>query len=138
MQRLIKMEPINRREIVKLLGLGAVVGTSAVFLPHAGMAEAKAIDEAINKAAGGRKTALVPTTAPKPNNFTISRRFIGSIFIKRCIYTSSIYLKSYYLNFLYSLQNLQKSCLKKLILFCWKNNFLPYINFIWFLGKFGI
>jgi hypothetical protein len=33
---------------------------------------------------------------------------------------------------------LQKSCLKKLILFCWKNNFLPYINFIWFLGKFGI
>jgi len=77
MQRLIKMEPINRREIVKLLGLGAVVGTSAVFLPQAGMADAKAIDEVINKAAGGKKmtkgriTLEVPQIAENGNTVPI-------------------------------------------------------------------
>jgi sulfur-oxidizing protein SoxY len=78
MKSMVEMIPINRRDVIKFVGLGAVAGVSSVLLPKLVKADAKAVDEAIKKAVGGKQIATgkinleVPQIAENGNTVPIS------------------------------------------------------------------
>jgi len=66
MVRKIEMQPVNRREVMKFVGVGAVTGIVASLLPSLAQADAAMTAAAIKKVAGGKTPASGRITLELP------------------------------------------------------------------------
>jgi len=57
MVRKIEMQPVNRRDMMKIVGAGAITGVIAGLLPNLAQADAASAEAAVKKAAGGKTLA---------------------------------------------------------------------------------
>lgn len=54
MDRKIEMQPVNRRDMMRIVGGGAVTGVIAAMLPNLALADAASTAEAVKQALGGK------------------------------------------------------------------------------------
>jgi sulfur-oxidizing protein SoxY len=66
MVRKIEMKPVHRRDMMKIVGAGAVTGIVATMLPNLAMADAASAAAAVKKAAGGKTPASGKITLELP------------------------------------------------------------------------
>ncbi len=66
MVRKIEMKPVHRRDMIKIVGAGAITGVVASLLPNLAQADAASAAAAVKKAAGGKSPASGKITLDLP------------------------------------------------------------------------